>query len=87
MSTQEDKDKHSKRLHKNDAYMEKQYKIAKSHNNGISEDEKHRLCKRSAMTCGDSNCAMCGNPRKFFSELTVQEKKFIQTERWFDDQS
>jgi len=86
MSTQEDKEKRSKRLHKDDAYMERQYKIAKSHGFPVKEDEKHRMHKLSGTTCGDSNCHMCGNPRKFFSELTVQEKKFIQTERWFDDQ-
>jgi hypothetical protein len=30
------------------------------------------------MTCGDSNCAMCGNPRKFFKEVTTQEKRLFE---------
>lgn len=29
---------------------------------------------RSPWTCGDSNCVMCGNPRKFWKELTLKEK-------------
>ena len=39
----------------------------------------HAYAKRSATTCGDSNCVMCGNPRKFFKEKTIQEKRFEQT--------
>jgi len=27
------------------------------------------------------SCWMCGNPRKYFEELTVQERKFNQTYR------
>jgi len=30
------------------------------------------------MNCGDSNCVMCGNPRKFFNEPTQQEKRLFQ---------
>lgn len=36
------------------------------------------LAKTNGLTCGDSNCSMCGNPRKFFGEPTLQEKKFDQ---------
>ena len=35
----------------------------------------HYFHKKSAMACGDPNCVMCGNPRKFFGEKTIQEKK------------
>lgn len=31
------------------------------------------------------SCWMCGNPRKFFSELTIQEKKFKDIEKEFLD--
>ena len=36
----------------------------------------HRYHKKNALNCGDSNCVMCGNPRKFFGEKTMQERKF-----------
>jgi hypothetical protein len=42
-------------------------------------ENPHAYAKRSATTCGDSNCVMCGNPRKFFKEKTIQEKRFEQT--------
>jgi MoaA/NifB/PqqE/SkfB family radical SAM enzyme len=29
-------------------------------------------------TCCNLNCIMCSNPRKFFGELTIQEKMFMQ---------
>ena len=50
--------------------------IAKTHN--IPTGPEHRLAKVHATTCGDSNCVMCGNPRKFFKEKTIQEKRAEQ---------
>jgi len=81
MSTEEDKFKHSKRLLKDEAHIAKQVKIAKAHGFTVKNDEAHRLHKLSATTCGDPHCAMCGNPRKFFNELTIQEQRFYQTEK------
>lgn len=75
MSTENDKIRHSKRLLKDENAIKKQAKIAKQH--GCVTPE-HAYAMRHAMTCGDSNCAMCGNPRKFFSELTIQEKRSYQ---------
>jgi hypothetical protein len=40
--------------------------------------------KHSATTCGDSNCVMCGNPRKFWGEPTIQEKRFDQKELHYE---
>lgn len=85
MSTEVDKEKHSRRLHQDEVYIAKQVKIAKSKGIPVKPGEEHRLHKVSGLTCGDSNCVMCGNPRKFFKEPTMQEKKFIQTEKWNDD--
>lgn len=28
------------------------------------------------------SCWMCGNPRKWFGDVTVQERSFAQTEGW-----
>ena len=79
MSTDQDKFKHSKRLHKDHAAIEKQLKIAKSH--GIANkvvEEPHRLAKHHAMDCGVPNCPMCSNPRHnktVKDHLTIQEKR------------
>ena len=78
MSHEDDKIKHSKRLHKEESAIAKQVKIAKSHGFPVKNDEAHRLHKLSGTTCGDPNCAMCGNPRKFFNEPTLQERRLFQ---------
>lgn len=77
--------KHSKRMHQKENHIKKQVKIAKEHT--VSEDnprevEHHRFHKRHAMNCGNPDCFMCGNPRKFVKELTIQEKSFEQTLNW-----
>lgn len=83
-ATPQEKEHRSKRIQQKERYIEKQVKIAKSHGFEVKRGEEHRYAKHSATTCGDSNCVMCGNPRKFFKERTIQEKKFIQTENWDD---
>lgn len=83
MSNQVERFKHSKRLQKKNRAIKKQTRIAKSH--GFPTGPKHRLSKIHATTCGDSNCVMCGNPRKFFKERTIQEKSFEQTAKWRDE--
>ena len=80
MSNQVERFKHSKRLQKKNRAIKKQTRIARAHN--FSTGPEHRLSKIHATTCGDSRCAMCGNPRKFFREQTIQEKSFEQTKYW-----
>ena len=87
MSHEEDKFKHSARLHREEAAIRKQQKIALQH--GVDrkevEREPHRFAKHHAMDCGNPGCAMCGNPRHVHKKSeTVQEKSFIQTELWDD---
>lgn len=82
MSKDQDKFKHSKRLHKDHAAIEKQLRIAKSHGivNKVTE-EPHRLAKHHAMDCGVPNCPMCSNPRHnktVKDHLTIQEKRNLQ---------
>lgn len=79
MSNEDQKVKHSRRILQKESHIHRQLKIAKAHN--IPVDEPHMLAKHSATTCGDSNCVMCGNPRKFFGDPTIQEKRFYQRER------
>ena len=82
MSKDQDKFKHSKRLHKDQVTIEKQLRIAKSH--GIANkvvEEPHRLAKHHAMDCGVPNCPMCSNPRHnktVKDHLTIQEKRNLQ---------
>jgi hypothetical protein len=65
------------RIHQKEVYAKKQAKIARMYGSPI-KSEKH--AETSAMTCGDSNCVMCGNPRKTFNDLTKQEKSMFQNE-------
>ena len=76
MSTEEEKFKRSVRLHKDEAALKRQVKIAQSH--GIKVDVPHKFAKHHATNCGQPNCVMCGNPRKTFKEETIQEKRFNQ---------
>jgi protein-tyrosine-phosphatase len=78
MSDDLTKEKHSKRRHKDEVICERQTKIAKSR--GIDVSEPHRFAKHHAMDCGQSDCLMCGNPRRTMKERTVQERRFDQKE-------
>ena len=74
MSNDIDKDRHSKRRHKTEVKSKRQAKIAKAA--GIKVESPHRFAKQHATNCGNSNCVMCGNPRKFFGDKTIQEQRF-----------
>lgn len=81
MSKNEDKIKHSTRLHKAWTNIKKQLKIAKAHGLTKIIKQPHRLVKHHALDCGVSNCPMCANPRHnkaMKDKLTVQEKRLIQ---------
>ena len=80
MSNEQDKVKHSKRLHKLWATVKRQLKIAKSLGNTKYIDEPHRLAKHHAADCGVPHCPMCTNPRhnatvKGKEKLTIQERR------------
>ena len=72
MSTEEDKFKHSKRLHQEENAIHKQQAIALQHgiDKKLVEDEPHRFAKHHVM---DENI-----PHKVNKELTAQEKKMYQ---------
>lgn len=81
MSNEFIKEKHSKRLHKDEVAIKRQVKIAKQHGLQMNDEvikQPHRLAKHHAMDCGTPGCLMCGNPRKTFKDRTVQEKRFDQ---------
>jgi hypothetical protein len=66
----------AERIHQKETYAAKQAAIAKSHNFPAPVSKTHT--STSSTTCGDSNCVMCGNPRKHLGELTIQEKRMYQ---------
>ena len=83
MSNEKDKIKNSRRRYSDEVAIAKQYKIAQKYHGPRDGrwktiDQPHRMSKMHAMNCGDPRCYMCGNPRKFFKEPTVQERKFLQ---------
>jgi len=86
MGTQVERYKHSRRLHRKLAHIDRQMGIRRAHafdlgGPGIitgDSDNPHRYHKVSGMTCGNSNCFACGNPRKFFNERTLQEQRAMQ---------
>lgn len=80
MSSEYQKEQHSKRIHQKQVKVEKQVKIAKEL--GMTVKEPHKLHKVHAVNCGNPNCVMCMNPRKAFGEKTMQERKFEQMELW-----
>ena len=58
--------------------IERQQRIAKCHGITHTKNQPHRYAKMHSLNCGDPDCAMCGNPRKFYNERTIQERKFIE---------
>jgi hypothetical protein len=84
MSNEYVKEKHSKRLHDDETHIKKRRKLLKAKSayfpEHVMNDQPHRLHKITGMNCGNRNCVMCGNPRKFFKEPTIQEKRFDQKE-------
>lgn len=76
MSTEEDKLKHSKRIHAREVAIKKQMKIAKAY--GLEVKEPHKFAKHHALDCGTPGCLMCGNPRKLYNQETIQERRAKQ---------
>lgn len=77
MSDVEVKEYRSKRLFKDKVKAKRQKKILKEH--GLDFDpfeSENYFAKKHAMNCGNPSCVMCGNPRKFFGDKTIQEERF-----------
>lgn len=81
MSDQDTKDKRSKRIYNDEVCIERQLALARTYRIDASNN-RHKYVKKNIMRCGNPNCVMCGNPRKFFKEKTIQEKSFDQTKDW-----
>ena len=75
MSKDEDKLKHSKRIHQKQNTVNKKVKVAKAYNWKHILTQPHRYLKCSISSCGNPKCIFCMNPRKSFNEKTIQERK------------
>lgn len=83
MSTEDDKIKHSKRLHKEEAAIKRQAKIAKAY--GIRVKDTHVFAKQHAVDFDeDLRFTSHVNPRKAAGEETIQEKRFKQAQLELD---
>lgn len=56
----------------------------------LSSDEKwsewkEQWARKHADNLAKCSCWMCGNPRKYWNQKTLQEKKFSQRERFCDE--
>lgn len=78
MASANEKDKHGERIQQKENKLTKKMKLAKEYGLNHVLKKPHKYHKTSLFNCGDSNCVMCGNPRKFFKEKTIQEKRFEQ---------
>ena len=85
MAQPTDKSVRGRRLQQKNRHIARQMSIRRAHafsnygTPGVAAHESpHRYHKVSGTTCGDSNCVMCGNPRKFFNERTMQEQRQMQ---------
>lgn len=82
MTQPTDKSSRGRRIQQKNRHIARQVRIRQAHKfPGINTgkiDSSHRYHKKSGVTCGNSNCVMCGNPRKFFKELTMQEQRLMQ---------
>lgn len=59
------------RRSKTNKFIRKQVKIAKSL--GITILNPGKLKKKHALDCGKSRCLICGNPRKLWKKIPIQE--------------
>lgn len=80
MPTEEQKLKHSERIHQKETKLEKKMRLAKEYHHEHALKHPHKYHKKSLFNCGNPDCVMCMNPRKAFDEKTIQERRFDQKE-------
>ena len=76
MSDEQEKNKHSRRIHQKDSVVKNKMKIAKAYGWKHILAQPHKYLKCSISSCGNPNCVFCMNPRRAFNEKTMQEKRF-----------
>lgn len=78
MSNDYDKEKHGERVAQKEKKLKRKIKIAKAYKQDHVLKEPHKYANRSIFSCANSQCAMCGNPRKIFDLKTMQEQSAEQ---------
>jgi hypothetical protein len=82
LSSEQQKLKHSERLHQKETKLENKMKLAKEYHHEHALKNPHKYHKASLFNCGNPDCVMCMNPRKAFGEKSMQERKFEQKEKY-----
>ena len=82
MSAENDKFRHSRRLHNDKRAVNRQVSIARAY--GVPITEPHKYEKRHVLNCGDPKCIYCINPRKL-GLVPIQEQRQNQDANWTDD--
>lgn len=72
-------------IQENRSHTERFKEKRKRYNNANTSNNPDVAVGRVCTTPALCSCYMCGNPRKFFNELTIQEKKFKDVEKEFLD--
>ena len=85
-----DEPRRGKRRRINDKKIAKQKRIIKNtlfpgYTDSKTLEQPHRLVKQHAMDCGRPRCGVCGNPRRINKELSLQEKKFLEKVKTYDN--
>ena len=75
MSNDQDKVKHSRRIHQKESVLKNKMKIAKAYGWKHILAQPHKYLKCSIFRCSNPNCIFCMNPRQAFNEKTMQERR------------
>lgn len=79
---QQSKEKRSRRIAQKSKSIKAKIKLIKHMRPYMDTSSPHRYADVSPFNCGQSTCVMCGNPRKFYKEITIQEKSFRNIEKY-----
>jgi len=77
---------HSRRMLSTNNAILRQRKIARLHGLSVDNESAHFFHKKHALTCGNSRCVLCSNPRKIWGEKTVQEKSIEQRQLYREEE-
>lgn len=91
MSDENTRNERAKRFKNDFRSIRKQLKLAQAYKVDVEAKDVHRLAKIKVLNCGDPNCFLCTNPRKFnkgknINSLTTKERAFLETINWGDDE-
>ncbi len=80
MSSEEQKMRRSQRRANTHTKIKKQVRIAKLM--GVEIKDEHRYAKHHALDCGIPRCPVCDGAHTPKRQRTLQERKFMETEKY-----